>query len=71
MDGAAADPGAAARARSLAALRGMSSPQYVLNSTGGALAASIVFSPVVASFAFVSGILSERYFNRDGQARGQ
>lgn len=63
-----ADPSAAAR-DALVALRAMGSTEYVLGSTAGALSASVVFSPVVASFAFVNGILHERYF-KEG-ARGQ
>ena len=63
-----ADPSAAAK-DALAALRAMSSTEYVFGSTAGALSASVVFSPVVASFAFVNGILGERYFKE--RTRGQ
>ena len=61
------DPSAASRA--LAALRTMSSTEYVFGSIAGALSASVVYSPIVASVSFVNGVLFERYF-RDG-SRGQ
>ena len=59
------------RLKNLAALRSLSSTDYVLGKTLAATRSAVVFSPVIASFSFVNGLIAERYFNKAGQSRGQ